>query len=176
MAENTQEPVLKAIVKYRNHLYMLTIGEVCKKNPQLSFRWVDKDEILKEILNLDASKTWQDSDVPSRIIKENADIFTDILHSSFNKSIYQSEFPSNHQTLNWQISLLSLKRVSEILRKTIDQSAYLQTSRKSLNDACFFKSPVLWIPIYQSNNVGLGRLQPTVLPVGDARKMEKRSR
>ena len=81
-----------------------------------------------------------------------------------------------HQSLNWQISLLSLKRVSEILRKTIDQSAYLQTSRKSLNDACFFKSPVLWIPIYQSNNVGLGRLQPTVLPVGDARKMEKRSR
>ena len=44
-----------------------------------------------------------------------------------------------HQSLNWQISLLSLKRVTEILRKTIDQSAYFETSQKSLNDACFVK-------------------------------------
>ena len=35
-----------------------------------------------------------------------------------------------HQSLNSQISLLSLKRVTEILRKTIDQSAYFQTSKK----------------------------------------------
>ena len=32
LTENIQEPVLKAIVKYRNHLSILTIGEVCKKN------------------------------------------------------------------------------------------------------------------------------------------------
>ena len=63
-----------------------------------------------------------------------------------------------HQSLNWQISLLSLKRVTEILRKTIDQSAYFQTSQKSLNDACFVKFPVLWIPIYQSNNVDLEKV------------------
>ena len=69
MAENIQEPVLEAIVKYRNHPNILTIGEVCKINPQFSFRCVDKDEILKEILNLDASKACQDSDIPSRIIK-----------------------------------------------------------------------------------------------------------
>ena len=93
LAENIQEPVLKAVAKYRNHPRILTIGEVCKKNPQFSFRCVDKNEILKEILNLDASKACQDSDIPSRIIKENADIFTDFLHSSFNNSIYQSEFP-----------------------------------------------------------------------------------
>ena len=31
-----------------------------------------------------------------------------------------------HQFLNWQISLLSLKRVTEILRKTIDQSPYFR--------------------------------------------------
>ena len=88
MAEEIQEPVLKAIVKYRNHRSILTIGEVWKKNPQFSFRCVDKDEILKEILNLDASKACQDSDIPPRIIKENADIFTYILHSRFNNSIY----------------------------------------------------------------------------------------
>ena len=50
-----------------------------------------------------------------------------------------------HQSLNWPISLLSLKRVAEILGKIIDQSAYFQASQKSLNDACFVKIPVLWI-------------------------------
>ena len=35
---------------------------------------------------------WQDSDIPSRIIKKNADIFTYILHSGFNILIYQFEF------------------------------------------------------------------------------------
>ena len=94
MAENIQESVLKAIVKYRNHPGILTTGEVFKKISPFSFKCVDKDEILKEILNLDASKACQDSDIPSRNIKENADIFTDILHFSFNNSIYQSEFPS----------------------------------------------------------------------------------
>ena len=100
MAENIQEPVLKAIVKHRNHTSILTIGEVCKKNPEFSFRCVDKDEILKEILNLDASKACQDSDIPSRIIKENADMFTDTLHSSFNSLIYQSEFPTIRKLAN----------------------------------------------------------------------------
>ena len=44
MAENIQVPLSKAIVKYRNHPSILTIGQVCKKNSQFSFRCVDKDE------------------------------------------------------------------------------------------------------------------------------------
>ena len=32
-------------------------------NPEFSFKGVDKDGILKEILNLDASKACQDSDI-----------------------------------------------------------------------------------------------------------------
>ena len=83
LVENIQVPVLKAMAKYGNHSCIITIGELCKKNPLLSFRCVDKDETLK-VLNLDASKTCQHSDIPSRIIKENTDIFTDFLHSSFN--------------------------------------------------------------------------------------------
>ena len=47
MAENIEESVLKAILKYRNHPRILTIGEVFKKNSQFSFKCVDKDEILK---------------------------------------------------------------------------------------------------------------------------------
>ena len=68
---------------------------------------VDKDEILKEILNLDLSKACQDSDIPSGIIKKNADIFTDFLHSSFNNSIHQSELPS----------ILKLENITPVFKK-----------------------------------------------------------
>lgn len=94
LVENIQVPVLKAMAKYGNHSCIITIGELCKKNPLLSFRCVDKDETLK-VWNLDASKTCQHSDIPSRIIKGNADICTDFFHSSFNIWTHQSEFLSN---------------------------------------------------------------------------------
>ena len=51
-------------------------------------------EILKYIRNLGTSKTYQDTDVPKRVIKENADIFAEFLHSSCNGLIKNSEFPS----------------------------------------------------------------------------------
>ena len=92
--------------------------------------------------------------ISSRIIKKNADISIDIPHSSFNNSIYQSEFPSVLKLAN----ITPTFKKGEILRKTIDQSAYFQTSQKSLNDACLLKFPVLWIPIYQSNTVGLEKV------------------
>ena len=63
-----------------------------------------------------------------------------------------------HQSLNWQISLPSLKRLTEILRKIIDQTAYFQASQKSLNKAFFVKFLILWIPALHSNNVGLKKV------------------
>ena len=53
LAENIQEPILKAIVKYRNH----------PKKIQFCLKCVDKVEILKETLNLGASNACQVSDI-----------------------------------------------------------------------------------------------------------------
>ena len=70
------------------------------------------------------SKACQDSDIPSRFIRKNADIsqilFIPVLIIRF-ISLFQSVY--FHQSLKWEISLLSLKMVTEILKKTIDQSA-----------------------------------------------------
>ena len=41
------------------------------------FAHVDKEEILKENLSLDSPKASQDTDISTKIIKENADIFSD---------------------------------------------------------------------------------------------------
>ena len=43
---------------------------------------------------METSKACQDTDIPTKIIKENADIFADILLARFNDSVEKSNFPS----------------------------------------------------------------------------------
>ena len=76
-SENITDPKIKIILKYRNHPSILTIGEVCKErsaSPFLFFQ-VCKEEIIKDILVLGTSKTCRDTEVPTRVVKEDADIF-----------------------------------------------------------------------------------------------------
>lgn len=81
---------------------IFTIGEVCKEKKQgsVSFLKVDKEKILKDILNLDVSEAPQDTDIPSKIIKENPEIVVSFLHSSFDTSGTISEFPSLLKEVN----------------------------------------------------------------------------
>ena len=55
-----------------------------------SFSHVDKEQILKETVNLYSTKASQDTDIPTKIIKDNADIFSD-----FHNSVTTSIFPSS---------------------------------------------------------------------------------
>ena len=79
-------------MKCWDHPIILNIGEVCKEKSDRLFLFtgIDKEEIIKEILNLDASKAWQDADDPTKILKENADIFADFLHTTFNEFVKKS--------------------------------------------------------------------------------------
>ena len=94
LANNIRDLVLKSIVKYRYHPSILAIGEVCNKHPRLAFSFskINRAEILKGILKLQSSKACEDTDIPTRIIKKNADIFADILLASFNDSVEKSNF------------------------------------------------------------------------------------
>ena len=71
---------------------MLKTGEVrYRKHCSLfSFSHVDKKQILKEILSLDSAKASQDVGIPTKIIKDNADIFSDFLLSGLNNSVATS--------------------------------------------------------------------------------------
>ena len=99
MFENVSDLILKVILKYRNHPSVLTIGEACKnksnKQPLFSFSQATRAEILKEILSLDTTKTCQDTDIPTKIHKENADILSDLFFEYYNASVVKSsKFPS----------------------------------------------------------------------------------
>ena len=78
-------------------LFLLAIGEVCNKHPRLpfSFSKINREEILGKMLKLEAFKACQDTDIPTKIIKENADIFAEILLADFNDSVEKSNFPSS---------------------------------------------------------------------------------
>ena len=91
------DPVLKCAVKYRNHPSILAIGEVCKKHSRLpfSFSKIKREEILREILKLETSKACQDTHIPTKIIKENVDVFADILLASFDDFVEKSNFASS---------------------------------------------------------------------------------
>ena len=71
------DTVFKSTVKYRNHPSTIKIGSVYKKQREslFIFSHVDKEQILKEILNLDSTKVIQHASISKTIIKENADTF-----------------------------------------------------------------------------------------------------
>ena len=89
--ENVEGPVLRAILKYKNHPSITVIKEKAK-NSVFSFYEVDKDKIKKEINRLNKNKASQKSDIPIKIIHDNVDIFADFIAESFKGAIKTSTF------------------------------------------------------------------------------------
>ena len=92
--DNINDPILKAIFKYKSHPSIKAIKKVSKLDKLFNFNEVDKEEVFKEIIGLDASKASQDTDVPTKIIKETADLFTYFVLLSFNASFDNDDFPT----------------------------------------------------------------------------------
>ena len=92
--ENVKVPSLKVIFKYKKHPSILAIRTKCNRNGIFSFREVSFKEIETEISLLKLNKTSQYSDIPTKIIKENSDIFSNFICESINNSIKSSTFPS----------------------------------------------------------------------------------
>ena len=76
--------------------------ELCKQHSRLPFTFtkINREEILREFLNLETSKACQDADIVTKVIKENVDIFADVLLSSFNDSVEKCNFTSSLKIAN----------------------------------------------------------------------------
>ena len=94
ICENINDPLLKAIVRYRNHPSIVAIKKFCNSKSYFSFKNVQKEEILKELNNLNINKATQNTNIPTKILKENSDIFGDFIFSNFNCCINTSSYPS----------------------------------------------------------------------------------
>ena len=79
--------------KYKFHPSITTINNNLKTMMPFSFNNVQKESLTSIINDLDSSKTCQKQDVPVNIIKNNSDIFTNILHENINHCLSTSYFP-----------------------------------------------------------------------------------
>ena len=95
MSQNIGDPLIKAITKYRSHPSIIAIKEKCNSEFSFSFYQVERDEILKELNKLATDKAIQDTDIPTKLIKENSDIFANFIFENLNNCISDSIFPTS---------------------------------------------------------------------------------
>ena len=76
--ENLKNPVFKPILRYKDHPSIFTVRDT-RKNIIFCFKEVTIEEIEKKMNKLCSKKASQKGDIPTRVIKENADIFADFL-------------------------------------------------------------------------------------------------
>ena len=71
---------------------MRVIKRFSQRFSSFYFSHVDKNTVLKEIKKLNLNKAVQDSDIPVKILKENADFFADYIYLQFNEAVDSSKF------------------------------------------------------------------------------------
>ena len=92
--DDIEDPILKAIKKYQKHPSILKINENQLQNKEnFEFKTITQESLLSEINILNAKKATQIDNIPIKIIKHNADIFSLVLHNIINKSLDFSIFP-----------------------------------------------------------------------------------
>ena len=91
LAERLSHPVLKAILKYKNHPSIVAIRNA-NNNSHFHFNEVSVEEVYKEIRKLSTRKSVQRTDIPIRVLKESADIFADYICGFFNEPIKNLHF------------------------------------------------------------------------------------
>ena len=63
-----------------------------KLDSVFSFRKTTHKEVLKVIQDLNPNKSCQTSDTPTKIIKLNSDVFSNLIYKYFNRCIDKAEF------------------------------------------------------------------------------------
>ena len=71
----SRHPTLNAVLKYKDHPSICVIKNVCQRFSSFHLSTVDKNTVLKEIRKLKSNKAVQETDIPAKILKDNADFF-----------------------------------------------------------------------------------------------------
>ena len=84
---------MKAIIKYKNHPSIIAIKSA-RNGPGFYFCGVSVNDVFKEIKRLKPRKATQITDIPVKILKENADIFSAYICDFLNETIKSGKFPA----------------------------------------------------------------------------------
>ena len=92
---NDDEPILNYINKFKNHSSIKPIKSRRKEEQTFTFNYVSFEEVLDEIRKLETATTTQQNDTPTKILKENTEVFAKDLHKNIDFCIENSIFPSD---------------------------------------------------------------------------------
>ena len=92
---NDDESILNYINKLKNHPSIKVIKSRKKEEQTFTFSYVSYEEVLNEIRKLQTTKTTQQNDIPTKILKENSEVFARYFHKNINFCIENSIFPSD---------------------------------------------------------------------------------
>ena len=109
-------PILKVIVKKRSRDSIKAIKRVF-----FSVDIVDREKILQEISSLDHKKPCHELDIPTKIFKENAEIFQNFFISRLMLQAMEEPF---HQFSNWLMLPQFLQKVQRTLKIFTEKSAF----------------------------------------------------
>ena len=93
LSELSDDPVVNTVENFSHHASVLKIKEARNSSDCFSFKLVTIEDICEEILALDASKATQRDEIPTKIIKNNSDIFSKFFQANLNITIETSTFP-----------------------------------------------------------------------------------
>ena len=94
-----EHPILSIIEQYKNHPSIIAISNQ-NMDRRFSFQEITKSEIKQEVLNLDSSKACQQSVLPTKIIKANSDIFTEVIHKELSRGLEEGNSPCTMKLAN----------------------------------------------------------------------------
>ena len=129
-AEYISYPALKAITKICNHL-SVSANRNAFNAQSFNFSKVSVDDVLKKISKSGNRKAIQNTDIPVKIVKQNADIFEGYICNFFNVCVDKSRFPS---ALKHAKFTPVFKKETRDLKKTTDRWIFCLSSPK------FFKN------------------------------------
>ena len=72
---NDKEPILNYINKFKNHPSIKVIKSRKKEEETFTFSYVSYEGVLNEIRKLKTTKKTLQNDIPTKILKENSEVF-----------------------------------------------------------------------------------------------------
>ena len=114
--DHIDDPILKAIERYKNHPSIIKIKEAREIPMLFEFNFLTMYEILLEIIRSNNSKSNPIDSIPAKMIKKNSSFFCTLFYNNFTNCISTCTFPSK----------LKLADVSPLHKKGVhmDKSNY----------------------------------------------------
>ena len=91
--KHINDTIFAAICKYENHPSIMLLKENIKVVHVFNFQCIDSEFISIEISKLNAAKSSPLNNIPTKLFKEFAPIYNDIITHIFNESVITSIFP-----------------------------------------------------------------------------------